>query len=73
MPQDGCHRANLRDQEELERLRSVNTEMLAALRDCLEHCEREGGPDIALIRDDNSGHMLNVEMIRAAIAKAEGA
>ena len=54
-------------------VRAVNSydDMLVTLRHCLDHCEREGGPDVALIIDDNSGHMLNVEMIRAAIAKGE--
>jgi hypothetical protein len=47
-------------------------DMYAALQDCLEHCEKEGGPDVEFIRDDNSGHMLNVEMIRAALRKARG-
>lgn len=46
--------------------------MLATLRHCLEHCEKEGGPDLEFIIDDKSGHMLDVEMIRQSIAKAEG-
>jgi len=52
------------------RLLAAAPDMFAALLSCLEHCEKEGGSDVALIVDDNSGHMLDVEMIRAAIKKA---